>query len=260
MILRCTGKDTNIAPRSEFIGGQLSDERVAFVTGATGSLGKVLTKALLESGMRVFSTYRRRDQLNDLVTSLGQLAANFSAVQAELTDPDQVKAAVSKAVEKYGRIDVLLNIAGGWAGGREVAETTASDLDLMLNVNLKSAFLTCSAVLPTMIRQNYGKIVSIAARPAVEKRYRPKNGAYAISKAGVVVLTETIAEEVKKYNINVNAIMPSTISTDANKKSMPDADFSKWVDPADIARVILYLISDDSKITSGASIPVYGKA
>ena len=238
----------------------MSDDRVALVTGATGSLGKVLTRALLEKGMRVFSTYRRKDMLDELVSSLGPLAANFSAVEADLTDPEQVKMAVSKTLEKHGRIDVLLNIAGGWTGGRDVAETPASELDAMFNMNLKSAFLACSAVLPTMIGQNYGKIVSVAARPAVEKRYRAKNGAYAISKAGVVVLTETIAEEVKKHNINVNAIMPSTIGTEANKKSMPDADSSKWVDPADITRVILHLISDDSKITSGASIPVYGKA
>ena len=238
----------------------MTDDRVAFITGATGSLGRVLTRALLENGMRVFSTYRKKDLLEELVKSLGPLAANFSAVEADLADPGQVKTAVSKALERYGRIDVLLNIAGGWTGGRDVAETPASDLDAMLNINLKSAFLACSAVLPTMIRQNYGKIVSVAARPAVEKRYRAKNGAYAISKAGVVVLTETIAEEVKKYNINVNAIMPSTIDTQANKKSMPDADSSKWVDPADIAKVIIHLISDDSKITSGASIPVYGKA
>ena len=238
----------------------MTDDRVAFITGATGSLGRVLTRALLENGMRVFSTYRKKDLLEELVKSLGPLAANFSAVEADLADPGQVKTAVSKALERYGRIDVLLNIAGGWTGGRDVAETPASDLDAMLNINLKSAFLACSAVLPAMIRQNYGKIVSVAARPAVEKRYRAKNGAYAISKAGVVVLTETIAEEVKKYNINVNAILPSTIDTQANKKSMPDADSSKWVDPADIAKVIIHLISDDSKITSGASIPVYGKA
>jgi NAD(P)-dependent dehydrogenase (short-subunit alcohol dehydrogenase family) len=238
----------------------LSDDRVAFVTGATGSLGRVVTRALLERGMRVFATYRRKDQLEELVIYLGPLAASFSAVEADLANPEQVRTAVSKALEKHRRIDVLLNIAGGWTGGRDIAETPASDLDAMLNVNLKSAFLACSAVLPTMISQNYGKIISVAARPAVEKRYRAKNGAYAISKAGIVVLTETIAEEVKKYNINVNAIMPSTIDTAGNKKSMPDADSSKWVDPVDIAKVILHLISDDAKITNGASIPVYGKA
>ncbi len=219
-----------------------------------------MTRALLERGLRVFSTYKRKGPLDEFVSSLGPLAGNFTAEEADLSIPDQVKAAVDKALEKHGRIDILLNIAGGWIGGRDVYETPASDLDAMFNMNVKTAFLCCSNVLPSMIKQNYGKIVNVAARPAVEKRYRAKNGAYSISKAGVVVLTETIAEEVKKYNINVNAIMPSTIGTESNKKSMPGADTSKWVDPADITKVILHLISEDSKITSGACIPVYGKA
>jgi NAD(P)-dependent dehydrogenase (short-subunit alcohol dehydrogenase family) len=111
-----------------------------------------------------------------------------------------------------------------------------------------------------MIKQNYGKIVSVAARPAVEKRWRVKSGAYAISKAGVVALTETIAEEVKKYDINVNCVMPSTIDTPDNRRNFPNSDFSKWVNPEDVAKVILFLVSDDSRVTSGASIPVYGKA
>ena len=116
------------------------------------------------------------------------------------------------------------------------------------------------AALAFMIKQNYGKIVSVAARPAVEKRWRVKSGAYAISKAGIVTLTETIAEEVKKYDINVNCVMPSTIDTLDNRRNFPNSDFSKWVNPEDVAKVILLLVSDDSRATSGASIPVYGKA
>jgi len=210
--------------------------------------------------MRVVGTYKRKGPLDTLVSSLGPLSANFMGVEADLTVEQEVKAAVAKALEKHGRIDVLLNIAGGYVGGREVSDTPVGDLDKMFNMNVKTAFLCSSAVLPAMIKQNYGKIVSVAARPAVEKRYRTKSGAYAISKAGVVVLTETMAEELKKYNINVNAIMPSTIATEDNMKNMPDADTSKWVKPEDITRVILHLISDDSKVTSGAAVPVYGKA
>lgn len=210
--------------------------------------------------MRVVATYKNKGPLDELVTSLGALGANFSAVEADVSVEADVKAAVGKALERHGRIDVLLNIAGGYTGGRDVSETPVGDLDNMLNMNLRTAFLCSSVVLPTMIKQNYGKIVSVAARPAVEKRYRVKSGAYAISKAGVVVLTETIAEEVKKHNINVNAIMPSTIATPQNLKSMPDADSTKWVRPEDITSVILHLISDDSKVTSGAAVPVYGKA
>ena len=255
------GKRTNIAPGLTTLGGYLnSDSRVAFVTGGTGGLGRIVTRALLESGVKVVTTYKRKAPLDELVASLGGLSTNLMAVEADVTLEDDVKRAVGKAVEKHGRIDILLNIAGAYSGGRDIADTPLSELDSMLNTNLKTAFLCSSAVLPTMIQRNYGKIVNVAARPAVEKRYRAKSGAYAISKAGVVVLTETIAEEVKKYNINVNAIMPSTIATPDNRKNMPDADDSKWVKPEDITKVILHLISDDSKVTSGAAVPVYGKA
>jgi NAD(P)-dependent dehydrogenase (short-subunit alcohol dehydrogenase family) len=111
-----------------------------------------------------------------------------------------------------------------------------------------------------MMKQNYGKIVNVASRTANEKRYRGKSGAYAVSKAGVVVLTETMAEEVKKYDVNVNCILPSTIDTPDNRRGFPDADFSKWVKPERIAKVMLFLVSEDSDAISGASVPVYGKA
>jgi NAD(P)-dependent dehydrogenase (short-subunit alcohol dehydrogenase family) len=167
---------------------------------------------------------------------------------------------VQKTVEKHGRVDFLLNIAGAWGGGKDVANTDEQTWDFMMNLNLKSVFLCCKAVLPFMIKQNYGRIVSVASRAAVEKRWRAKSAAYAVSKAGVVVLTEAIAEEVKDYNINVNCILPSTIDTPANRRDLPKADFSKWVNPKDIAEVIVFLLSDASEIISGASVPVYGKA
>jgi len=109
-----------------------------------------------------------------------------------------------------------------------------------------------------MIKQNYGKIVNISSRPALKGSTGV--GAYSASKAGVLNLTETIADEVKNYDINVNAILPSTIDTPANRRDMPNADFSKWVKPEEIARVIVFLASDNSKPISGAAIPVYGKA
>lgn len=138
--------------------------------------------------------------------------------------------------------------------------TKVSDWDFMMNVNLKSAFLCSKAALSHMIKQDCGKIINISSRTAVDKRYRIKGGAYAVSKAGIIVLTEAIAEEVKKYNINVNCIMPTTIDTPGNRRDFQDADFSKWVKPEEIAKVIVFLASDDSKTISGASIPVYGKA
>jgi NAD(P)-dependent dehydrogenase (short-subunit alcohol dehydrogenase family) len=110
-----------------------------------------------------------------------------------------------------------------------------------------------------MMEQKYGKIVNVSARTAVQRGSRARSGAYAVSKAGVVTLTEALAEETRDHGIQVNCIMPSTIDTEANRKMLPKADFTKWVDPEEIAEVILFLVSDASKPTSGASIPVYGR-
>jgi NAD(P)-dependent dehydrogenase (short-subunit alcohol dehydrogenase family) len=235
-------------------------EKVAVITGATGALGRVLTKTLLDQGARVVSTHRREEKLRELTDFVGRAKDRLISIQADVTDEDNVQALFQQVLGKYGRIDILLNIVGVFKGGADTVNTTGSDWDYMMNVNLKSAFLCSKAALPYMVRQNYGKIVSVSARAAVEKRYRIKSGAYAVSKAGIIVLTEAIAEEVKKYDINVNCIMPSTIDTPANRRNFPDADFSKWVKPEQIARVILFLASDDSKAISGAAIPVYGKA
>jgi NAD(P)-dependent dehydrogenase (short-subunit alcohol dehydrogenase family) len=237
----------------------LSD-RVAVVTGATGALGRVVAKVLLSQGARVVSTYRSEEMQNELVEYVGELAERLTGVQADVTNESSVQALFRTVIEKFGRVDMLLNIVGAYRGGSDIAETKESDWNFLMEVNLKSAFLCCKAALPSMIAQNYGRIVNVASRTADERRLRSKGGAYAVSKAAVIVLTETIAEEVKKYDINVNCVMPSTIDTLDNRRDRPNADFSKWVKPEQVAKVILFLVSEDSKTISGASIPVYGKA
>lgn len=234
--------------------------KVAIVTGATGALGRVVTKTLLDHGARVVSTFRVEENKNALIDFLGTASSELTSVQTDVTNEVSIQALLQKAIEDYGYVDILLNIVGTYRGGVDVASTKESDWDFLMSVNLKSVFLCCKAALPHMIKQNYGKIVNVASRTGVEKRFRSKSGAYSVSKAGVVVLTEAIAEEVKKYDINVNCVIPSTIDTADNRRNMPDADFSRWVPPEEIAKVILFLASDDSKIISGASIPVYGKA
>ena len=234
--------------------------KVAIVTGATGALGRVVTKMLLSEDAHVVSTFRSDDKRSELGDFVGESSTMLTNIQTDVTDEKSVRAMFQKVNELYNRLDILLNIVGAYKGGADVADTKESDWDFMMNVNLKSAFLCCKTVLPYMQKQNYGKIVNVSSRTAIEKRYRSKSGAYAVSKAGVIVLTETLAEEVKKYDINVNCIVPSTIDTLDNRRNFPDADFSKWVKPEQIAKVILFLVSDDSKTISGASIPVYGKA
>jgi NAD(P)-dependent dehydrogenase (short-subunit alcohol dehydrogenase family) len=237
----------------------LLDGKVAIVTGANGSLGRVVTKILLENGAKVITPYRALERQQELANFVGASRSALTGIQADVTNAQSVQDLLKKTLGMFGRVDILLNIVGAYVGGKDVAETKEDEWDLMMTTNLKSVFLCSKAILATMIRQNFGKIVSVAARPAVEKRFRVKSGAYAVSKAGVVVLTETMAEEVKKYDINVNCVLPSTIDTPNNRKNLLRADSANWVKPEDIAKVILFLVSDDSKMISGAAIPVYGK-
>jgi len=233
---------------------------VALVTGATGALGKTVTHKLLENGARVAATYRTESRRNDLQQFVGASKSNLMEIRADVTDERSVLGLVKTIIDKFGRIDFLLNIVGAYGGGTDIADTDLSQWDLLMNVNLKSAFLCAKAVLPHMVKQDYGRIVNVSSRTAAEKSRRVKSGAYAISKVGVIVLTEILADEMKNYDINVNCVMPSTIDTPNNRRNFPKADFSKWVDPNEIAEVMLFLLSDASKVTSGACIPVYGKA
>ncbi len=237
----------------------LLENKVAVVTGGTGGLGRMVVKRLLENGAQVVISYRDEAKLAELVHSAGSLGDRLVPVRSDVTEELGASRLIQKAVEKHGRVDILFNIVGTYSGGTDVANTEEKLWDSMLNTNLKSVFLCSKAVLPYMFRQNYGRIVNVSSWLAFEKNRRVKSAAYAVSKAGVVVLTETMAAEVKNYNINVNCVVPSTIDTPSNRRDMPKADPSKWVDPKDIAEVMLFLVSDESKVVSGASVPVYGK-
>jgi NAD(P)-dependent dehydrogenase (short-subunit alcohol dehydrogenase family) len=234
--------------------------KVAIVTGATGSLGRVVVKSLLERAASVVVPYRDEKRFLELADFVGSLKDGLTGIVADITLEPTVRRLVEETLRRHGRIDILLNIAGGYRGGAEISATPETDWDFLMDLNLKSAFLCSKAVLPSMVNQNFGRIVNVSARPAVENKGRVKSGAYAVSKAGVAVLTETIAEEFKKLNITANSIVPGTIDTPENRLGFPFADFSKWVKPEQIASVVLFLISDAAGITSGALIPVYGKS
>ncbi len=238
----------------------MADGRVAIISGATGWLGRAVTKQALAAGMRVAIPYRSEDKLKETIAFLGGGGENILVYPAKATSEEEMNAFVASVVDRWGRVDVLLNIAGGYQGGKEVWETPLEDFETMLDWNFLTALVCSKAVLPTMIKQNYGRIVNVAARPAVEKRYRAKSSAYAVAKAAVAVLTQTLAEELKKTDVTVNAVMPSTMDTPQNRTNMPQGDFSKWVSTDDVAKVMLFLASDESKVTSGSLVPVYGKA
>ena len=234
--------------------------KVAIITGATGALGRVVARKLVQNEAKIVVLYRTEKVLDELHQFLGELGSNVTGFEGDATVSQSVQGLVKKAIDEHGHVDILLNIVGAYSGGKILADTDEELWDRMMAVNLKSAFLCSKAVLPHMMERKYGKIVNISARTAVQRGSRARSGAYAVSKAGIVTLTEALAEEIKEYGIQVNCIMPSVIDTQANRKMFPKADFSKWVDPEEIAEVVLFLVSDTSKPMSGASIPVYGRA
>lgn len=233
------------------------ENRVALVTGATGGLGRVVVKRFLQEHATVAAVYRSEDKLEELRRYAGEDVAGF---KADVTDAASVQSLRGQVTGRLGRVDILLNIAGGYAGGVPLAEAEESMFDEMIALNTRSAWLCSRAFLPGMIERNWGRIVSVSAKNSTPRGRRAGNIAYAISKAGIITLTEALAEELAKTDVTVNCVLPSTIDTDENRRKMPNADTSKWVSTQDIAEVILFLSSQSSKAVSGAAIPVFGHA
>ena len=183
---------------------------------------------------------------------------NFATVAADLTVPAEAESAVRKMIETSGRIDVLLHLTGGFAGGKPMAETDDADWGRMLGLNLHTAIYMARAVLPPMLRAGKGRIVAIGSRTGVE----PAAGlsAYGVSKAALIALIRTIAAEVRDSGVTANIVLPSVIDTPANRAAMPATDFSKWVQPESIARLLLFLASDAAAEINGAVIPIYGRS
>lgn len=232
-------------------------DKVAIVTGGTGNLGSAVVASFLENGVKVFCTYVERDQLAYSIPIKKKYGDDLIFAKADVTKEKDMQKVVDRAIKKYGRVDILINIVGGFA----MAKVTDTDLKLwnqMMDMNLTSVFVSSKAVLPKMIKQKKGRIINIGARPALKGA--ANMSAYGASKAGVLNLTQSMAEELKEYKINVNAIIPGTIDTSRNRKDMPKADFSKWVKASEIAEVISFLCSDKADKISGAIVPVYGQA
>jgi NAD(P)-dependent dehydrogenase (short-subunit alcohol dehydrogenase family) len=224
------------------------------IAGGTGALGASVSLAFISTGARVIVTYRKQEEFDALAKLAGERLAGVS-----LDDTDEVAVAkfVAEAESKYTAIDALVITVGGYAGGKQVWETDLSTYELMLNLNLRAAFVMTRAILPGMIRKNRGAIVNVASKAG----YGNAAGAamYAASKAGALALFDSLAEEVKPYNINVNSIVPSIMDTPANRRAMPKAHFDVWPKTDDVAKVIVYLCSDEARVIHGAAVPVYGR-
>jgi NAD(P)-dependent dehydrogenase (short-subunit alcohol dehydrogenase family) len=228
----------------------ISRDRVVLITGATGALGSAVTREFAQTQARLALTGRSEQKLEHLMAETGLPAERALAVPADVTQADGVQALVEAIETHLGRVDALLNIAGGWRSGKPVGETSLKEWDHMLALNLHSAFLLSRAVVPSMVEAGWGRIVHISSRTAVAPR--AKSAAYAVSKMGL------ITAEVKGSGVTANVILPSTIDTPANRASMPKADPDKWVPPQRIAATMRFLCSGAAASINGARIPIYG--
>ena len=233
------------------------ENKVAIVTGGTGSLGHGVLSTFLGEGAKVLCTYVDRHQLKYSMDLKDEHADRLIYSKADVTKSRDMNKVVERAVKKFGQVDILVNIVGGFAMANLV-DTDEALWNKMMNMNLNSVYISSRAVLTEMIKQKSGRIINIGARPALKGV--AKMSAYGASKAAVLNLTESMADELKEYNINVNAIIPGTIDTPRNRADMPKAKFSNWVKPVEIAEVISFLCSEEGSKISGAVIPVYGKA
>jgi len=225
---------------------------VVLVTGASGALGSAVASAFDDAGAAVCGADIVSPGEDDALVD----PSTVEFYETDATDGADVRDTVESVVADHGRLDAVCNVAGTWRGGDPVHETDVAEFDMLFDVNLKSMFLTSKHAIPHL-RETDGAIVSVSARSSLEGG--EGDGPYRASKAGVRLLTETIAEE-NNGTVRANAIMPSVIDTPMNREMMPDADHDEWVDPADIADVVTFLCSDAAEVTSGAAVPVYGEA
>ena len=221
--------------------------RVIAITGGHGVLGRAVLEAALSDGLEVAIIDRTRGQATpEGVLDLGGV---------DLTDATAADRTMAAAVERFGRLDALLNIAGGFVW--QTVDDPEPAWSRMFALNLSTAVNACRAALPYLKASPDGRIVNVGANGALKAA--AGMGAYAASKSGVHRLTESLADELKTTSVTVNAVLPSILDTEQNRKDMPDADPAKWVQPADLARVMLFLASPESRAVTGALIPVTGR-
>jgi NAD(P)-dependent dehydrogenase (short-subunit alcohol dehydrogenase family) len=237
--------------RANFTVMQSFMDRVVLITGASGGLGTAVTRAFLTAGASVIGVARSLE-------AAPNLGPCFMPQPADLSLPAGAEETVAAAFARTGRIDCLVHLMGGFAGGQPVAQTTDETWTRMIDTNLNSAFWVARAVLPKMLAAGYGRIVTVGSRTAVE----PAAGlsAYGVAKAGLVALTRTIAAEVKGTGVTANIILPSVIDTPSNRAGNATGDHAAWVKPESIAELILWLASIEAADVNGAVIQIYGSA
>lgn len=232
------------------------DGTVVLVAGGTGGLGRAVALAFLKAGAKVVVTFRMPEEFDALKSAAGKTESNLEGHAVDVTDEIAVRQLVEKIVGKFRRLDAMVNTVGGYAGGTKLWELETKVFDQMLALNLRAGYALTRAAVRAMLKEGHGAIVNVAAKAAFD--HAGGAAAYAASKSAAVALVDSLAADLKGSGVRVNTILPSIIDTEANRKAMPKADFANWPKPEEIARVILFLCSDDAKVIHGAAIPVYG--
>lgn len=225
--------------------------RTVMITGAAGNLGRCVARSFLADGARLVLVDLRRESLEE---AFGAENEQHLFAPANLLDQAQVNGAVKAALERFGRIDVLCNLAGGFRMGEAVHETADENWDFLFDINGRTLLHAVRAVVPHMIEMGGGKVVNVGAFSA--QKGLARMGAYTAAKGTVIRLTEAMAGELREKNINVNCVLPSSIDTPENRAAMPDADPSRWVAPEDLASAIAFLASHGARAIHGAALPV----
>jgi NAD(P)-dependent dehydrogenase (short-subunit alcohol dehydrogenase family) len=230
-------------------------DKVIVVSGAAGNLGRAVVDAFLVAGGTVCGLDHRQGRLAEMFPGHGGALHIYE--NADLTDRNALISLGEQIQAEVGRVDVLVNTVGGFTMGERVDQISAETWDRMVNINVISLMNAAAAFMPGLLASGGGKVVSVGAGAALKGG--AKMGAYAAAKAAVLRLTETMAAELKGNNIQANCILPGTIDTPENRQAMPNSDFSKWVTPEQVARVILFLSSPAADAISGAAVPITGR-
>src|ERR1700687_4274136 len=224
-------------------------DRVVFITGAKGGLGSFITRRFLATGATVVGASRSVSQQDFPLP-------NFAALPVDFTKSAAVSSAVNSIIDRYRKLDVLVHVLGGFAGGASVAETDDATWEQMRDLNPTSAFYVLRAAIPHLRKSAAGRIVAIGSRTALEPH--AGLGAYVTFKSALVSLVRTVALENKDAGLTANVVLPDTMDTPANRKAIPRADFSKWLQPAEVADLVLWLADERAAHITGTAIPIDG--
>lgn len=230
--------------------------KFVLVAGGTGGLGRAVSLAFLEEDAKVTVTYRKPEELDALKKAAGAKSMSLEGERVDVTDETAVAQLIDRIVAQHGRLDALVNTVGGYAGGTKLWELDTKVFEQMLALNLRSGYALARAGARIMLKQGSGAIVNVAAKAAVD--HGGGAAAYSASKAAAVAMMDSLAADLKGSGVRVNSVLPSIIDTEANRKAMPKADFAKWPKPEEIARVIVFLCSEQAKVIHGAAVHVYG--